>query len=203
MSYKWNRFREKSDYDQYIYGCHRSTGCRLDYTDCMIMVGYTGRKGYERGSIGQDQTVASRLGWLSMRSGAPRDGRSAHRVPSHVQRNRSRRPSPSPVGAASRVHISGLAGRSYPVCGAPRCINTSRVTGTALDPIGISRPGGNHGSKRAGVHRGFVVLGPDCTRSILIPVLACRSGSVVRDSLAGTTLRITRRTQLAHGVDEV
>ena len=89
------------------------------------------------------------------------------------------------MGAVSGFHISGLAGRSGPGCGAPPWTDTIRVTGAALDPIGISRPGGHHDGKRAGAHRGFVVLGSGHTRRILIPIPACRSSRVVRDSLAG------------------
>ena len=149
------------------------------------------RKEDERAGIHQSQTVANRMGRPGMRSGDPRDGRSTHRVPSHVQRNRSRHPNPSPVGAASCFYVSGLAGRSGPGCGTPPWVNTSRVTGTALDPDCISGLGGHHGGERTGSYRDFFVLGPGCTRRILIPVLTCCGDRAVHDSLAGKAPGVT------------
>jgi hypothetical protein len=95
------------------------------------------------------------------------------------------------MGAISGFHFCGLVGRSDFGSGAPLCTDTASVAGTALDPDSISGSGGYYGDKLAGSHRNFVVLGPDCTRRIFIPVLTYCSNRVVRDSLAGKASGVT------------
>ena len=88
----------------------------------------------------------------------------------------------------SRFRFGGGSGAG---CADPPRADTARVAGAALDPDRIFRPRSDNGRQRAGALGVVALLGPGRTWSILISVLACRSGRVVRDSLASAALGIT------------